>query len=50
MRRLLILVAVLWANVAAADEASPTAWHAGLNIRTDLGTHPIRVDGGVLAW
>jgi hypothetical protein len=22
-------------------------WHVGLNVRTDLGTHPIRLDGGV---
>lgn len=24
-----------------------TPWHAGLNVRGDLGTHPIRVGGGV---
>ena len=36
---------------ATADSATMD-WHAGVNLRTDLGTHPIRVDGGVRwgAW
>jgi hypothetical protein len=30
------------------DEPSchPRDWHAGLNLRTDFGTHPLRLDGG----
>ena len=33
-------------TVAAPAHAGP-AWHAGLNVRGDLGTHPIRVGGGL---
>ena len=31
------------------DEPScqPRDWHIGLNLRTDFGTHPLRIDGGV---
>lgn len=44
MRRVvLVMVMVLG---AATSSASP-AWHAGLNVRGDLGTHPIRVGGGL---
>ncbi len=32
-----------WAGAASADRA----WHAGLNLRSELGTHPIRAGGGV---
>ncbi|HRI63633.1 MAG TPA: hypothetical protein PK156_05330 [Polyangium sp.] len=27
--------------------ASPWGFHGGINLRTDLGTHPLRLDGGV---
>ena len=44
MQRLAIVIAlVLLPGVAAANPR----WHAGLNLRADLGTHPIRVGGGV---
>jgi hypothetical protein len=36
------LVALSSSTAALADE-----WHAGLNLRADLGTHPIRAGGGV---
>lgn len=26
---------------------SPLGFHGGINLRTDLGTHPLRIDGGV---
>lgn len=26
---------------------SPWGFHGGINLRTDLGTHPLRIDGGV---
>jgi len=45
------LFAVLLAFDARSLESpeAPTvnAWHAGLNIRTGLGTHFLRIDGGV---
>jgi hypothetical protein len=46
-----VLVAIaatvtLWASGASADSALHS-WHAGLNLRTELGTHPIRADGGI---
>lgn len=31
----------------AAPVASPWGFHGGINLRTDLGTHPLRIDGGV---
>jgi hypothetical protein len=31
----------------AEPSCAPRDWHAGLNLRTDFGTHPLRVDGGV---
>lgn len=33
----------------AAAPANPSPWgfHGGINLRTDLGTHPLRIDGGV---
>ena len=43
MRAGLVMVGVVLATgVAHADE-----WHAGLNLRSELGAHAIRVDGGV---
>src|SRR4026207_492203 len=37
------------AREAGCEEPScqPRDWHAGLNLRTDFGTHPLRLDGGV---
>ncbi|MCO4763296.1 MAG: hypothetical protein KC502_17395 [Myxococcales bacterium] len=50
-------LSALTATTATAAAPSPTAvtatttaasdWHVGLNLRTDLGSHPIRLDGGV---
>jgi hypothetical protein len=34
------------AHPAPAD-TEPRDWHAGVNLRTDFGTHALRVDGGV---
>jgi hypothetical protein len=31
----------------AAPARAERDWHVGVNLRTDLGTHPLRVDGGV---
>ncbi len=44
MHRSVVVLALLALSVPAA--ASP-AWHAGLDIRGDLGTHPIRAGGGL---
>lgn len=41
MRWLVALVLLI--GTAHADPS----WHAGLNLRGDLGTHPIRIGGGV---
>ncbi len=30
-----------------APPPSPWGFHGGINLRTDLGTHPVRIDGGV---
>src|SRR4026209_1562524 len=37
------------AREVSCEEPScqPRDWHAGLNLRTDFGTHPLRLDGGV---
>src|SRR6185503_19093824 len=44
MQRLaIVIVALALPSLAAAE----TRWHAGLNLRADLGTHPIRIGGGV---
>jgi hypothetical protein len=43
IRPLVILAALSVGGPAAAD----TTWHAGLNLRAELGTHPIRAGGGV---
>ncbi len=32
---------------AASTASSPWGFHGGINLRTDLGTHPLRIDGGV---
>ena len=42
----------IWLGVAvvamcAGTGRADTSWHAGLNLRSELGTHPIRIDGGV---
>jgi hypothetical protein len=38
-----LVALVLLVGTAHADPS----WHAGLNLRADLGTHPIRIGGGV---
>ena len=43
MLRLAIVMALVVPATAHADKS----WHAGLNLRADLGTHPIRLGGGV---
>jgi hypothetical protein len=43
MRNWVMVVAV----VVLAARAEANEWHAGLNVRSELGTHPLRVDGGV---
>lgn len=45
MASIAVVLLLSWSPLAA--EESETGWHAGLNLRTDLGTHPIRIDGGV---
>ena len=35
------------ARPCTEPSCSPRDWHAGLNLRTDFGTHPVRIDGGV---
>ena len=40
----LVIVAVL---CVAAPAAADTKWHAGLDLRAELGTHPIRAGGGI---
>lgn len=35
--------------LALGGAAEANTWHAGLNMRSELGTHPIRIDGGVEA-
>jgi len=32
---------------APMSKTSPWGFHGGINLRTDLGTHPFRIDGGV---
>jgi len=58
-RRLLLsalicgLLAISLPSFAAPTTAPPARdWHVGFNLRTDLGSHPIRLDGGVRlgAW
>jgi hypothetical protein len=34
-------------DVPAARADGPLLWHAGLNARAELGTHPVRVDVGL---
>jgi len=46
------LVVIVWlAGVAAAEgehaSAPEDAWHVGTNLRTELSTHALRLDGGV---
>lgn len=45
MIRSLAVVMVLLMLPGAAE--AETAWHAGLDVRGDLGTHPIRAGGGI---
>jgi hypothetical protein len=45
MTRCLAVLMVLLMLPAAAK--ADTAWHAGLDVRGDLGTHPIRAGGGI---
>lgn len=42
--RNLVVVAVM---VVVCGRAEANEWHGGLNLRSELGTHPIRFDGGV---
>ncbi|MGE0866917.1 MAG: hypothetical protein AB7P03_00025 [Kofleriaceae bacterium] len=44
LRGLLVLLALCGAPLATHAD---TRWHAGLNVRPDLGTHPIRAGGGL---
>jgi hypothetical protein len=41
------LLAASWVGAGDAGAEAPRLWHAGLNARADLGTHPIRIDAGV---
>jgi hypothetical protein len=41
------LLAASWIGVGAARADSRRLWHAGLNARAELGTHPLRVGAGV---
>src|SRR5215207_9771988 len=41
------VVVVVVAMLAMASSAEANEWQAGLNLRSELGTHPLRVDGGV---
>lgn len=41
------MAVMTWAGIGDAVAGSPSFWHAGLNVRTELGTHPIRVGAGV---
>ena len=45
MMQRLAIVTITVALMGAAS-AQPR-WHAGLNLRGDLGTHPIRIQGGI---
>jgi hypothetical protein len=44
MTRLVIAVAIV---IAATCPAHANKWHAGLDLRVDQGTHPIRLGGGI---
>lgn len=47
-RLAIVVITVALMGTASAQQARTTPrWHAGLNIRGDLGTHPIRIGGGV---
>ena len=39
----MVIMALTVPSLAFAD----TRWHAGLNVRADLGTHPVRIGGGI---
>jgi len=41
------MLALLYGGSATGADRPDRDWHAGINFRTDFGTHPIRVDGGV---
>ncbi len=43
IRVVIVSLALALSPMAAAD----AAWHAGLDLRADLGTHPIRAGGGI---
>jgi hypothetical protein len=42
-----LVIVILTLTIASRVVAADTRWHAGLNLRADLGTHPIRVGGGI---
>lgn len=47
----ILLLALTMAAPAAAEpfarDAAPRAWHAGVNLRPELGVRPLRVDAGL---
>lgn len=52
----LVLLLALGAPAQGEEAPAPAApqpffkdWHVGLNVRPDVGTHPIRIDGGLRA-
>lgn len=50
MRRSLLaamVAAMSCAGIGVARAEPPRLWHAGLNARVELGTHPVRIDAGV---
>lgn len=51
VRLIAIALLALAASPAAAEppgrDTAPRAWHAGVNLRPELGVHPLRLDGGV---
>ena len=51
MLRASLLIAIVASGNARAAQALADAqthdWHLGVNFRTDFGTHPLRIDGGV---
>lgn len=50
MRALVLLLLLVAPAAARADDdvvEVDRAWHTGLNLRTDMGTHRVRIDAGV---
>lgn len=40
-------IAIVVVCALAGPGRADSSWHAGLNVRAELGTHPIRVGGGI---